>query len=157
MKKIVTALLDDLSSEAKMNERKRKNYNFHKDDSDPVQRMLNALEPSTYVRPHRHVNPDKREVFILLRGRIAVVEFNDKGVVSDLIILDQSIGNYAAEVAPGIWHTVVSLENNSVYYELKDGPYDKNTDKIFSEWSSAEGTQEAVKYLDKLKNKICSV
>lgn len=157
MIKVQRPLLEELSKEAKTVLRKRKNYNFHKDDSDLMQRMLNALEQSTYVRPHKHINPDKREVFIILRGIVAVIEFDHHGNISDHIILDNSKGNYATEIIPGSWHTVISLENNSVYYEVKDGPYDKKKDKIFSEWSPAEGTQEAGKYLEKLKNVICSV
>ena len=47
------------------------NYNFHERLDDPVNRLLNALEPGTYLRPHRHLNPKKDEIFLLLRGRIA--------------------------------------------------------------------------------------
>jgi cupin fold WbuC family metalloprotein len=157
MIKVQEPFLMELSTEAKANPRKRKNYNFHKEDADTLQRMLNAMEPSTYVRPHKHINPDKREVFILLKGKIAVIEFDDTGEITDYIILQNSTENYAAEIASASWHTVISLESGSVYYEVKDGPYDIKTDKIFSEWSPAEGTREAEKYLDNLKNVICSV
>ena len=51
--------LEDLSQKAKESKRKRINLNFHIGDSDLLQRFLNAMEPSTYVRPHKHENPDK--------------------------------------------------------------------------------------------------
>ncbi|MFH0867241.1 MAG: WbuC family cupin fold metalloprotein, partial [Bacteroidota bacterium] len=155
--KIQESLLCSLTEEARKNPRRRKNHNFHKEDSDTLQRMLNALEPSTYVRPHKHVNPDKREVFVLLKGKIVVVEFDDNGNISDRIILDNSKGNYAVEITPGSWHTVISLESGSVYYEVKDGPYDPVSDKVFADWSPVEDAQEAKLYLDNLKKEICSV
>ena len=39
--------------------RLRLNHNFHDDLADPINRMLNALEPGTYLQPHKHENPDK--------------------------------------------------------------------------------------------------
>ena len=60
-------ILEVLTEEAQNSERKRKNKNYHEGESDPVQRMLNAFEPDTYVRPHTHLNPDKREVFIIYK------------------------------------------------------------------------------------------
>lgn len=56
--------LQKLSKEANVSPRKRKNYNFHETPEDSIQRMLNALHPDTYIRPHKHENPDKREVFV---------------------------------------------------------------------------------------------
>jgi cupin fold WbuC family metalloprotein len=154
MIKVTNHLLKSLSAEASTSARKRKNHNFHTIESDPLQRMLNAVEPGSYVRPHKHSNPDKREVFIILKGRMVVVEFDEKGEVSDHILLDASLGNYAAEITPASWHTVISLEIGSVYYEIKDGPYDFNTDKTFADWAPAEGTPEANKYLKTLIEKI---
>lgn len=154
MIKITTDLLKSLSTEALSSVRKRKNLNFHTDESDPLQRMLNAVEPGSYVRPHKHINPDKREAFIILKGRMAVVEFDDKGAISDHIILDTSKGNYAAEINPASWHSVISLEKGSVYYEVKDGPYNLKMDKIFAEWSPKEGAAEAGKFMNEILEKI---
>jgi len=154
MIKVTQQLLDSVSAEASLSPRKRKNYNFHKNDSDLLQRMLNAMEPATYVRPHKHVYPDKREVFILLKGKIAVVEFDDAGKIIDHIILNPKLGNFAAEIATASWHTVISLENNSVYYEVKDGPYDPHSDKVFADWSPEEGSADANKYLSKILEQL---
>lgn len=79
MKIINEALLDETTGRAKQSPRLRMNYNFHERLDDPVNRLLNALEPGTYLRPHRHLNPAKDEIFLLLRGRIAVFLFDNKG------------------------------------------------------------------------------
>jgi len=75
MLKIVSPkLLAELSQKANNSPRKRLNHNFHDDLADPINRMLNAFEPGTYIQPHKHENPDKREVFIVLRGSLVVLE-----------------------------------------------------------------------------------
>ncbi|MCF8371267.1 MAG: WbuC family cupin fold metalloprotein [Bacteroidales bacterium] len=143
-------VLTNLSSEAAESPRLRKNLNLHEYAGDPLQRMLNAFEPGTYICPHKHENPDKRELFILMKGIILVVIFDNKGVISDSILLDRNKGNYAVEIAPRTWHTVVSMEQGSVAFEIKDGPYDEKTDKFFAPWAPPENHTEAGEYLKKL-------
>ena len=67
-------LLDALSARAKRSARLRANHNLHRFE-DNVQRMLNAIEPGSYVRPHRHMDPPKVEMFTLLRGCLALFFF----------------------------------------------------------------------------------
>ncbi|WP_075589943.1 WbuC family cupin fold metalloprotein [Labilibacter marinus] len=143
MKLIELEKLDELTSDAQKNDRKRKNFNFHDVDDDPVQRMLNAFEPGTYVHPHTHTNPDKREVFIVLRGRLLVLFFNDKGEISRHVILDAEKGVFGVEIAAGDWHTATGLEKGTVVYEIKDGPYIQVEDKNFAKWAPKEGSEEA--------------
>ena len=54
MKLITEGLLDKVTDQAKENSRLRMNYNFHDSMDAPIHRMLNALEPGTYLPPHRH-------------------------------------------------------------------------------------------------------
>ncbi|MFZ4571070.1 MAG: WbuC family cupin fold metalloprotein, partial [Bacteroidales bacterium] len=132
--------------------RRRKNYNFHKEYSDTLQRLLNAMEPMSYVRPHKHEDPDKREVFFALRGRILVVEFDESGNIADHIILDPLNGVFGAEIPEKTFHTIVSLETGTVAYEVKDGPYSPISDKNFAAWAPFEGSPDALPYLEKLVN-----
>ena len=139
---------------ARLSERKRTNYNFHEVMEDTLQRMLNVLNTGTYVRPHKHENPDKREAFVILEGRVAVVEFNNQGVPVQCIILDIRNKVYGCEIAAGKWHTIICLEDNSVLYEVKDGPYHALSDKNFAPWAPAEGNAEALDYMEKLLKQI---
>jgi cupin fold WbuC family metalloprotein len=126
------------------------NHNFHDDLADPINRMLNAFEPGTYVQPHRHENPDKREVFIVLRGCLVVVFFDDSGTPTDFVLLDREKGNFAVEIPVGAWHTVIALEPGTVVYEVKDGPYLPMSDKNFSTWAPKEGDPKCGEYLARL-------
>jgi cupin fold WbuC family metalloprotein len=154
MIRIDKALTEKLSSEAKASPRLRKNYNFHKHPGDPLQRLLNAMEPGTYVRPHKHENPDKREIFFVLKGKAAVVEFDEHGTITDHVILDPLNGSWGTEVAERTFHTVIPLEPGTMTYECKDGPYDPLDDKNFATWAPLEGTEEASVYLQKITEAI---
>lgn len=153
MYKIVSPeFLDELSQMAIGSPRKRLNHNFHDDLADPINRMLNAFEPGTYIQPHKHENPDKREVFIVLRGSLVVVFFDNSGTPTDFVLLDRDKGNYAVEIPVGAWHSLFALESGSVVYEVKDGPYLPILDKNFAEWAPKEGDMGCDKYLKNLKD-----
>jgi cupin fold WbuC family metalloprotein len=71
MKILNSALLADLTAQAQANPRLRQNLNLHADYDEPCQRLLNAIEPGSYIRPHRHLTDPKPECFIGIRGRLA--------------------------------------------------------------------------------------
>jgi cupin fold WbuC family metalloprotein len=154
MIKINEAFISETSVKAKKSARSRMNFNFHKEDAATLQRMLNAMEPDTYIQPHKHENPDKVEVFFALRGRLLIVEFDDKGEISDYVVLDARTGNFGAEIDPRTWHTIISLEEDSVAYEVKDGPYDVAVDKNFAPWAPEEGDEKASDYISQILTKL---
>jgi cupin fold WbuC family metalloprotein len=143
-----------VSEEAKKSARLRKNYNFHADYADPVNRMLNAFEPGTYVRPHKHESPDKCEVFIVLTGKALGLRFDDAGEVMESVLLDASQGSYGVEFAAREWHTIIPLISGTVLYELKPGPYAPINDKNFAPWAPAEGSPETATYISSLLAKL---
>lgn len=150
IKKINQTILDNVTKEAISAPRKRKNYNFHDSFDDTINRMLNAVEPGSYVQPHKHENPDKREVFLVLQGRIAVVFFDTNGQVTEVEILDASEGRYGVEIPPSVWHSIISLKSGTVVYEIKDGPYSPMDDKNFAEWAPKEGDEGCEQWLNDL-------
>ena len=79
MKLIDAELLNRTSAQARTDDRLRKNYNFHERPDDPVNRLLNALEPGSYLPAHRHLNPAKDEAIVVLRGSVASFIFDDRG------------------------------------------------------------------------------
>ena len=46
-----------------------------------VQRLLNFLQPGTYIRPHCHPLEQATESICLLRGHLEVLIFNPKGSI----------------------------------------------------------------------------
>ena len=154
MIRITDELVSMVSMEAKASARKRYNYNFHKSYNDPVQRFINALEPGTYLRPHKHENPDKVEIFIILKGRVLIVEFNDQGKIIDHCILDFEKGDKGVEIPPKVWHSFIALKEGSVLYEAKEGPFVPETGKIFAEWAPEEETRESFEFNNKILREL---
>lgn len=151
MKVINDQLLNETIGKAKQSPRLRMNYNFHEKLDDPINRLLNAMEPGTYLRPHRHLNPDKDEVFLLLRGKVAVFIFDEEGNITEKLVLDPKAGVYGAEIKAGVWHGLLVLESGSVIYEVKQGPFAPLSPENFAPWSpEPEDTEGVERFLDEL-------
>jgi len=146
--------LDELRAQAKTVARRRKNYNFHETHADRVHRMLNAMEPGTYIQPHKHDTPDKREFFILLSGKAVVVEFDDAGNITGSALLSKESECIGAEIDIKTWHTIIPLAEGTVVFEVKDGPWDPADDKFFAPWAPAEGEAACSKYNDALLERL---
>lgn len=121
MNLIDQALLDDLSRRAAANERLRMNHNFHDSLDAPSQRLLNALEPGTRMPVHRHLHTS--ETYVLLRGRLRVMYYDDAGCLTDEAVLDPAVGQYGVHIPRGQWHSLEVLAAGTVLFEAKDGPY----------------------------------
>jgi cupin fold WbuC family metalloprotein len=151
MKTVSDKLLNELHSKAKESPRKRTHHLFHQFE-DPVQRMVNAMEPGSYIPPHKHQNPDKIEAFIILRGRAACLKFNDDGSVSEVHIIDESGPEYAVDIPPGTWHTFVSLKSGTALFEVIQGPYEPGNHKNLAPWAPSE--EEGAEYLKHLEDQV---
>lgn len=114
-------ILDELTEQAKSSLRLRMNYNLHESPLDSVQRMLNAIEPESFIPIARHQNVN--ETLILLRGKLRVCIYNDKGEVIEDIILNATEGSFGYHIPKGVWHSVKSLESGTVMFETREGPY----------------------------------
>lgn len=114
-------LLDEVTVKAKASERLRMNHNFHDSLDAKAQRLLNALEPGTLLPIHRH--PHTAETYLLLRGRIKVLFYNEQKDVTEEFDLNPLEGRYGVHIPKGQWHTLEVLESGSVIFEVKDGPY----------------------------------
>src|SRR3990172_8115296 len=114
MKRIDTALLDSLTKQAKESPRHRAHFNLHPELNDPVQRLCIAMEPETYVRPHRHSDPESWEGLMILRGSLALNIFDENGKVVERIILNAQGPVTAVEFPRNTWHAPVSLESGTI-------------------------------------------
>lgn len=129
--------------------RKRKNYNFHH-ESDRCQRMLNAIEPRSYIPPHCHGNPPKDEGILLLQGKGVAFIFKEDGSIQDIYPLDPTKEQWGIDVPAGVFHTVIALVSPTVFYESKRGPFDPAQGKELAPWAPNEGSEKAQAYLDYL-------
>jgi cupin fold WbuC family metalloprotein len=145
------ALLDQIWKQARESPRKRKNFNFHLRESDPAHRLLNAVEPDSYVRPHRHLDPSKDETIIAVRGSFGLVFFDEHGAVTKSLIIRAGGETMGVNIPHGIYHTLLALDSASVFFEAKAGPYVPIALAEFAPWAPPESDLAALAYLEKLR------
>jgi cupin fold WbuC family metalloprotein len=146
--------LDDLSGKAKLSPRLRQHRNVHQSYQDASQSLFNAIEPGSYIRPHRHASDPRNELLIAVRGVMAMVTFDDQGVVTNVLHFGTEMygGQMAvgAEVPSGTWHTVIALEPGCLLLEVKAGPFDPNQPKDLAPWAPEEFSAVARDYFDRI-------
>ena len=147
-----SAFLDRLAAEAAAVPRRRKNFNLHAASDYPCQRFFNAMCADTYVRPHRHFDPAKDETVVLLRGKLGVVIFEPDGQVASAA----SVGPGATvDVAHDTFHTWCALEDGTIFFEAKAGPYVPLTEAEMAPFAPPEGDPRVPDYLVWLKS-LCA-
>lgn len=152
MRPITQELIDSLIAQAAQSPRLRVPYNFH-EHHEPVQRMINAIVPGSYVTPHKHQNPDKVELIAALTGRAAMLRYDNDGAIADLFLLDANGPVRGVDIPPGVYHNFVALTPCAVL-EIIQGPYHPDTHKQFAPWAPREGSPEAAAYLAALEREI---
>jgi cupin fold WbuC family metalloprotein len=148
VKQIDQSVLDALTTQAKESPRKRAHHNLHTRLDDPVQRLCVAIEPETYIRPHRHADPATSEVFLLLRGTATLLFFDDAGTVTERAVLSAKGPVFAAEIPPKTWHTIASLESGAIFFEVKQGPYAQPKDANSADWAPEEGAPAVARFVE---------
>jgi cupin fold WbuC family metalloprotein len=127
---------------------------IHSNHPEPIHRMLNAFEPGTYVRPHKHESPDKFEMLILLTGKALAPRFDDSGAILEYAILDNARGICGVEFAPREWHTVIPFASGTVLFEVNEGSYSPTSDKNFAPWAPEEGSSESIAYIASILDRL---
>lgn len=148
---INTKTLAELSQAARQSPRLRKNMNFHASNEAACHRLLNALEPGTYIQPHRHLDPEKEESMILLQGRFGMLIFDEHGTIVQQLILGADTGNLGITIPVGVFHSMLALESGSVFFESKAGPYAALTEAEKASWAPAEGESGWQQYLEMMQ------
>jgi cupin fold WbuC family metalloprotein len=152
--------LDELARQASGSPRRRQHRNIHTDYAEPCQRLFNAIEPDSYLRPHRHGAHQGPETMVAVRGRLTLVLFDDSGHITALHrfgagrLAEQEGAAFGVEIAPGQWHTVIALDAGSILLEMKSGPFDPTMPKFPASWAPAESSPEATAYLATLMTTV---
>ena len=70
---------------------------------------------------HRH--PETAETYIVLRGALKLIFYDDNKRITYEFLIDPKKEEYGLHIPKGQWHTVEVLEEDTVIFEVKDGPY----------------------------------
>ena len=157
IKFLTQEVLDNQAKAAAIAPRLRKNYNLHH-ETERVQRFVNVLQPGTYVRPHCHDRDETVngfELFVVLQGEVALMVFDEQGNIQTAFRICDGGDVHGVELPEGVFHTLVALAPDSVILEIKEGPYDRQSDKVFLNQFPQEGTPEAAVQVVQWEQYLC--
>lgn len=149
MKKLTTESAARFSAEAKELPRLRTHELWHKDRSEQVQRFMIALQPGSYVRPHKHPSEVEWEALVAIQGRCKVFVFDDDGRLEDVSVLSPQGPEFIVELDVDRWHSLMPLDEDTVIFEFKPGPMPSAE---FAEWAPPEGDESVKEFLNALQN-----
>ena len=141
-------VLEQGKSASRISPRLRIMQPIQRDQNAQVQRLLNFLQPGTYIHPHRHPLAHATDSILLINGLLDVLIFSPEGQIEQRYRLTPS--QPLIDLEPGIWHTIIPQAPDTVIFEVKNGPYNPETDKDFARWAPKEGSQEVDSYLQKI-------
>lgn len=137
-------LVAELHAKAVTSPRLRTHYNLHASHEEPIHRMCMAMEPGTYIRPHRH--PDKWELLLIVCGEMLVLTFDAAGKLLTRTLLSAGGYTYGVESPAGTWHAVATLAPSTVVFECKPGPYVPTPERDFAPWAPPERHAHAAEF-----------
>lgn len=117
---------------------------------DVFNAAFNFMMNDSYMQPHLHPGVEKIEKIHLIRGKLAILFFGDKGQVEKCVVLEKE-GEDMIEIPAFHWHTYVMLTDSVVTYETMMGVYEPQTWKSYPNWAPQEGTNSSAGYLDLLR------
>lgn len=128
--------------------RQRMLFPMHRSPEDMVQRMINFLQPGTYIQPHQHPRDFASETIFVMQGEMGFLEFDERGT----LLSRHRLGpGELVDIEARVWHGVVALAKDTVILEVKRGPFNEE-DKVFASWAPAENTGGMSDYLASLES-----
>lgn len=115
-----SAMVDWLIEECQRSEKKRARICFHESDEARVHEMIVAVSKESFIRPHKHIA--KTESFLMLRGEMELISFNENAQVGNIINLTSS-GFFYVKVNCDDYHSVKVKSECAVFMETTSGPF----------------------------------
>ena len=134
---IDTQLMASVAEKARVAPRRRMNYNFHRSTDESVNRLLNVMHRGSYIPVHRHLSPDLCESSVIVKGRVGLIIYVAQGCVVERREVGPACDCCGFDIEPGVWHGMVVLEDDTVVFEVKQGPYAPIAKENIAPWTPA--------------------
>ena len=117
------AELNALRAAVKASAKRRARINAHPDGEDALHEMIIAIDPSSYIRPHKH--PGKSEAFHIIEGEVDIVVFTDDGEIDRIVPLGPpgSGRSFYYRMSQAFFHTLIIRSDVLIVHEITNGPF----------------------------------
>lgn len=104
-------------------QKRRARINAHPDSSDALHEMMIAIEPGSYIRPHKH--PAKSESFHIIEGEVDIIVLDDTGDIRRIVSLgDKDSGKaFYYRMSQPFFHTLIIRSPLLIMHEITNGPF----------------------------------
>jgi cupin fold WbuC family metalloprotein len=138
--------LDTLKAAVKASAKRRARINTHPDGEDALHEMIIAIDPSSYIRPHKH--PGKSEAFHIVEGEVDIVVFKDDGEIEQVVALGApgSGRSFYYRMSKPFFHTLIIRSDVLIVHEITNGPF-RPQGTVFADFAPEDSdTQKAEAY-----------
>ncbi len=103
--------------------KRRVRINAHPESTDELHEMIIAIEPGSYIRPHKH--PGKSESFHIIEGQVDIVVFSEAGNIERIVSLAAKGGRHPFyyRMSTPHFHTLIIRSDLLVVHEITNGPF----------------------------------
>jgi cupin fold WbuC family metalloprotein len=103
--------------------KRRVRINAHPASGDALHEMIIAIEPGSYIRPHKH--PEKSEAFHIIEGQVDIVVFSEHGDIERIVSLAAYGGRHPFyyRMSTAHFHTLIIRSDLLVVHEITNGPF----------------------------------
>ncbi len=149
--------LELLREAVKKTPRRRARINAHPGSDDALHEMIIALEPGSYIRPHKH--PAKSESFHIIEGAVDIVVFDDEGEIIKIVPLSAlgGEGSFFYRMSEPFFHTLLIKSDLLIVHEITNGPF-RPEGTVFADFAPAEtDSVSAQAYIDSVRARAAQI
>jgi cupin fold WbuC family metalloprotein len=133
--------------------RGRVRVNLHSSDEDGLHEMFIAINPGSYIRPHRHRG--KSEAFHLVHGAVDIIVFDEGGEIDNIVQLSAAgPGAFYYRLSEPLYHTVVVRSEILVFHEITNGPFRPEQSDLAAFAPDERNAEAARSYVTELHRRI---
>lgn len=134
--------IEVLRKAVKQTPKRRVRINAHSGHDDALHEMIIAIEPGSYIRPHRH--PGKSEAFHIIEGDVDIVIFREDGAIDEIVSLGEKGGErpFYYRMSEPRFHTLVIRSDVLIVHEITNGPFSPDG-TVYAAFAPAEGDPAA--------------
>jgi cupin fold WbuC family metalloprotein len=137
--------------------KRRVRINAHPGSGDGLHEMMIAIEPGSYIRPHKH--PGKSEAFHVIEGRVDIVVFGEAGDIERIVSLAAQGGEHPFyyRMSSAQFHTLIIRSDLLVVHEITNGPF-VPTGTTYAAFAPEEGdAAEAAAFQAELVKRVAAI
>jgi cupin fold WbuC family metalloprotein len=149
--------LSTLRAAVKASAKRRARINAHPDGDDTLHEMIIAIDPSSYIRPHKH--PGKSEAFHIIEGEVDIVVFTDEGEIDRVVPLGPPGGGrpFYYRMSRAFFHTLIIRSDVLIVHEITNGPF-RPSATIFADFAPEDGdAEQAAAYQVELLQRVAAL